>query len=157
MKKKLIENNKGFSLVEIILAAALFCIFSASALLLLFSSLKAEQQGNQTQTALSYATDGIEAVRAIKDDSFDRLVDTEGSGLVFSGGEWDLSSDHDDFEIYRRVVSISPAERDGDGNIVSSGGTEDLNMKRVLSFVSWTTPSGKDVFIELEEYLSRWK
>jgi prepilin-type N-terminal cleavage/methylation domain-containing protein len=157
MKMNLTRDNKGFSLIEIILAAALFCVFSASALMLLFSSLKANQQANQAQTALACATEGVEAIRAIRDDSFDRLENTNGSGLLFSNGGWDFDSDHDDFGIYRRFISIAPAIRDGNGNVILGEGTEDENMKRVTSTVSWTALSGKEATVELEEYLTRWK
>ena len=60
----------------------------------------------------------LEAVRAIRDNSFDDMADTEGKGLDFSGGKWSLSGDHDNFDIYKRVISINAVKRDTDQNIV---------------------------------------
>jgi len=149
--------KKGFSVMEIILAAAIFCIFSSAAISFLFLTLKTETQSEQAQTALQYAEEGIEAVRAIRDDSFDRLSDTEGSGLVFSDDKWDFGGDYDEFGIFKRTIAINEAKRDGDNNIISEGGEDDPNMKKIVSSVSWTSPSGGNVSVEITAYLSRWK
>jgi prepilin-type N-terminal cleavage/methylation domain-containing protein len=149
--------NKGFSILEVVLAAAIFCIFSTVALSFSLQALQAERRANQSEIALGYATEGIEAVRAVRDVSFDNLSNTDGSGLRFSDGHWQLDGDHDDFGVYRRVITINQVQRDGDGNIVSDGGTEDLNMKRAVSSVSFLSPSGEQVSVNLDTYLSRWK
>jgi prepilin-type N-terminal cleavage/methylation domain-containing protein len=151
------RHDKGFSILEVVLAAALFCIFSTAALSFSLQALQAERQANQSEIALGYAAEGIEAVRAIRDISFENLSDTGGSGLLFSDGYWQLDGDHDDFGAYQRVITIKTAKRDGDGNIVTDGGTEDADMKHVVSSVSFLSPSGEPVSADLDTYLSRWK
>ena len=155
IKNNQTSYNKGFSILEVILAAGIFSIFSAAALMFMFSGLKGEQQGNNAQTALAYAREGLEAVRAIRDNSFDDMADTEGKGLDFSGGKWSLSGDHDNFDIYKRVISINAVKRDTDQNIVSGGGTDDPDMKEIISTVSWNSLSGQSVSVDLKTYLSR--
>jgi prepilin-type N-terminal cleavage/methylation domain-containing protein len=149
--------EKGFSILEVVLAAALFCIFSTVALSFSLQTLQAERQANQAEIAFGYATEGIEAARAIRDVSFDSLSDTNGSGLLFSDGHWQFDGDHDDFGVYKRVITIKTAKRDGDGNIVSDGGAEDVDMKQVVSSVSFLSSSGQQVSVDLDAYLSRWK
>jgi len=158
MRKKINNSRaKGFSILEIILSVAIFSIFSAAAVTFFMSALSAEQQSLQYETASSYATAGLEAVRAIRDDSFDNLNNMDKSGLEFSNDKWKLSGESDSFDIYKRVISISDVSRDGDGNIVSSGGTMDPDMKKIVSVVSWTDSSNQTASTELETYLSRWK
>ena len=94
-------------------------------------------------------------MRAIRDNSFDEMADTEGKGLDFSGGKWSLSGDHDNFDIYKRVISINAVKRDTDQNIVSGGGTDDPDMKEIISTVSWNSLSGQSVSVDLKTYLSR--
>ena len=81
MNKNKANELPGFSLIEIILAVALFSIFSAVAITFSFQALQAEQKGNEKELATNYAEEGIEVVRAIRDDSFDNLNDTDSSGL----------------------------------------------------------------------------
>jgi prepilin-type N-terminal cleavage/methylation domain-containing protein len=150
-------HNKGFSILEVVLAAALFCIFSTAAISFSFQALQAERQALQAEIALGCATEGIEAVRAIRDNSFDDLSDTNGSGLRFFDGHWQFDGDHDDYGAYKRVISIKTAKRDGDGNIITDGGTEDADMKRAVSSVSFLAPSGQTISVDLDTYLSRWK
>jgi prepilin-type N-terminal cleavage/methylation domain-containing protein len=155
--KSILKNQKGFSILEIVLAAAVFCIFSAAAVSFLFLTLKAETQSQQEQSAIQYAQEGLEAVRAIRDDSFDRLSDRDSSGLDFSDGKWDFKDDYDSFDIFKRTIAIDTAKRDGENNIISSGTADDSDMKKVVSSVSWKTSSGEDVSVEMTTYLARWK
>jgi hypothetical protein len=153
------KNNlkRGFSIMEIILSAAIFCIFSASAITFMLTAIKAEQQGNQAEIAMQYASEGIEAVRAIRDDSFDRMADTDNTGLRFSDGKWKFEGEYDEFGIYRRSIKIISARRNGDGDIISDGGDEDLNMKRIVCTITWNSTFGREVSTDLVTYLANWK
>ena len=151
------KNQKGFSVVEIILAAGLFTIFSASAITLFIQSLESNRQDEQRERATTYASEGIEAVRAIRDGSFDDLDDTNGAGLKFSNGKWSFDGAHDNLDIFQRMVTVSPVQRDGQADIIASGGTSDLDMKKVTVEVSWTSSYQKKVSVDFTTYLSRWK
>jgi prepilin-type N-terminal cleavage/methylation domain-containing protein len=151
------SHDQGFTILEVVLASALFCVFSAAALSFMLQALRAENQAHRAEIALTYAAEGMEAVRAIRDDSFDNLSSTGGAGLIFSGDHWQFDGSYDEFDIYRRTISVTSAMRDGDGNIVVEGGTEDLNMKRIVSSVSFLSLSGQQTSTELTTYLSRWR
>lgn len=154
---KVLSTKRGFSVLEVILAVALFSIFSTTSVLLTLSSLRASLQGNQREVALAYAAEGIEIVRAIRSDSFGNLIDAAATGLHYDAGKWEAQGDFDSFEIYKRVVSIAPAQRDENGDIVSGAANDDANMKKVVSAVSWRDSSGQEVSVELESYLANWK
>jgi prepilin-type N-terminal cleavage/methylation domain-containing protein len=157
MSKKKTNYNKGFSLLEVILAAALFSVFSAPAISFSLRALQGQRQSEQAQIAMMYASEGIEAIRSIRDGSFDNLSNTQSSGLNFSGGSWSLQGEDDEIDGYRRSISVSSARRDGDGNIILDSGQEDEDMKRIVSTVTWTSPSGKEASINLVTYIARWR
>lgn len=156
-KKFKLGKCRGFSVLEVILSAAIFCVFSSSAVTFLLTGLKAEQQAVQAKNALYYASEGLEAVRAMRDISFENISDTTGSGLRFSDGQWRFAGEYDEFENYRRVISIFPVRRDSENNIILNGGHEDSDMKKITAQVFWTAPSSQTVSVELNTYLSRWK
>ena len=144
------KNQQGFSILELVLAAGLFSVFAAGISLAAFQGMNFEQKAVQIQTARQWAEEGIEAARAIRSQSFDALADTDGSGLNFSDGKWSLTSDHDSWEGYTRIIMIQSARRDSDGNIVSDGGQEDADMKLVTSQVT-----RGDLTVEFSTYFSR--
>jgi hypothetical protein len=61
-----------------------------------------------------------------------------------------LAGESDEWEGFSRTVEIKKAQRDGDGNIVSEGGTADEDLKLVM-----VTVSKDDYSLEYSAYLSR--
>jgi prepilin-type N-terminal cleavage/methylation domain-containing protein len=155
MQKIKSKQLSGFSLIEVILAVAIFSIFSAVAITFSFQALQVERQGNEKELAIGYAEEGIEIVRAICDDSFSNLNDTESSGLEFSNGKWNFSGENNELSIFKRIISVYTVKRDENGNIVDDNGTDDQDMKKIISSVSWNTASGQAVSVDLETYLSQ--
>jgi prepilin-type N-terminal cleavage/methylation domain-containing protein len=157
MKKKS-ELKKGFSLIEVILATAIFSVFTVAAIMVMIGSQKSSLQAEQMDFATAYATEGIEAVRSIRNDSFDRLSDAQSSGLLFSNDSWEFDGEYNESGIFRRIIVVEKARRDGDGNItLDENDQEDENMKRIVSTVNWEASSGGNVSVEFVAYLSRWK
>ncbi len=159
--KKMIKKNKscskkGFSVLEIILAVALFSIFSTTAISFVLEAMQSQSQAQQFESAVTLAEDGIEKTRAVRNVSFDDLIVGNNFGLQFSDGKWQLKADGDESGIYERTLAIETVKRNGDGDIVTDG-DEDLDMKKVVVNVSWKTESGQDVSTEMITYLSRWK
>lgn len=154
--KNFSQIKRGFSMVEIILAVALISIFATPAILFSLQSLSAIQQANMHETAISYASGGLEAVRTIRDNSFDDLVETQGKGLFFEDEKWTLHDEQDQSGIYTRVIKIENAKRDNDGNVAENG-NEDLETKHVTVTVSWISQRGENLSTQLETYLSNWK
>lgn len=150
-------RRRGFSVLEVILAVALFSIFSTTAISFVLESMQVQTQAHQLEAAALYAQDGLEKVRAIRDVSFDNLVDGSEYGVNFNNGKWELKNTGDELDIYKRVITIETVKRDGEMDIVSTGGTDDLNMKKITVDVSWKSATGENVSIQSVTYLSRWK
>lgn len=144
------QNKRGFSILELVLAGAIFAVFASAIVVAVLQSGSATQAGIRAEIGRQWAQEGVEAVRAIGAQSFDALLDTAGSGVRFTNGKWEFSGNADEWDGYRRVVTVSSAQRSAGGDVVSSGGTEDVDLKLITVVVT------KENFsIELSTYLSR--
>jgi type II secretory pathway pseudopilin PulG len=152
-------NEKGFSVIEVILAAALFMILATGAVVVVLQGLDSNRLGEEQTVASQYASEGIEASRSIKNQNFAYLVNSVGTGIVASSsGVWKFSGSSNVLSSkYTRVLTVSDVQRDGSGNIVASGGTLDPLTKKITSTVSWNfTPTRSDSVI-LSTYLTNWR
>jgi type II secretory pathway pseudopilin PulG len=146
MQKKL----KGFSILELMLSAALFSIFSVSITLAVLQGSSATQSVITAELARQRAIEGIEAVRAIRAQSFDALQDTPSTGVQFNNGKWEFFGTQDEQNGFVRTISVQSGQRDSNGNIVDSGGTEDADLKLII-----VTVTKNNFFLNFSTYLSR--
>lgn len=58
---------------------------------------------------------------------------------------------------FTRYFSITNVSRDGAGNIVSSGGTDDPSTRQVTIFTDWVVQGSTTSSISLVDYVTRWK
>lgn len=137
---------KGFSLLELILAVAIFSLGSvALATLLIDANISTKLAIERTQ-ALFYAKEGIEAVRAIRDNDWATLNVADGAnGLTSAGGTWVFSGASDDPDgnsIYTRIITVD---------------TVSTSTKSVISTISWDLNPARNVSISLETELTNWR
>ncbi|KKR81115.1 MAG: hypothetical protein UU73_C0003G0011 [Candidatus Daviesbacteria bacterium GW2011_GWA1_41_61] len=156
-------REKGFSILEVILAAAFFIIFATASVVAVLQSMNANRLGVEMSITNQFASEGIEAVKSIKNQSFSNLAATTSAGLrrhptnniwEFYGTSNTLAQNAADD--YIRTIKIEGVNRDG-GNIVSSGGTLDPDTKKITSTVSWNFNSARPETISLITYLSDWE
>lgn len=136
------KKNKGFSLLELILAITFFSLGSyAIATLLIDSNISTKLSIERTE-ALLYVKEGVEATKSIRNNNWSDLTDGN-HGLDGSGGSWVFSSSSDYInDKYTRVVGVT--------SIATS-------TKQVLVTVEWNlTPTRKSSVI-LETILTQWK
>lgn len=149
--------NKGFSIIEVILAIALFMIFSTGAVVLSLHNLDANRLGIDETIANQYAAEGMEAMRSIKNQSFSFILNTAGTGITRNGnGVWTYSGVNNTFGKFTRVIVVTDAQVDCTGNIVTNG-TVDTNIKKVTSRVIWQSSPTRNNTITLTSYLTNWK
>jgi len=149
--------KSGISILEVILAAALFAVFSTAVIRVMIQSLDTHLLAGQQAQALGKASEGLEALYSIANRSFSALSDTVSSGLSSAGGQWNYSGTGDSFDIFTRTVSVSQARRDSSGNYVNSGGLPAMNTKKVVSTVNWTVMGSRGNSIVLSGYFSDWR
>lgn len=154
---RFIYNKQGFSLVEVIIALGVFAILAAGVFNVATSSYKNFYGTGDKQSLTEYAQEGVEAVRSIRDNSWQEIEDAAAAahtwGLVKdSDGYWQFSGGYDEFGVLDRYVTITPVERDSNHEIVGTGGTTDPNTYKVRIAISGT---GISTYI-LDTYITNW-
>lgn len=135
---------------------AIFAMLSIGVVMLSVSTLQREARIIVDVEAQTYVEEGIEASRNIRDQDFLDLVtgshgiNLESDGWVFTG-----SSELIDGYFLRTIV-VDDVYRDGNGDIVDSGGSLDLNTKKVTSTVTWTYKGVFPRSLSLTHYLTNW-
>jgi prepilin-type N-terminal cleavage/methylation domain-containing protein len=136
-----LKNQRGFSLIEIILAVSIFALSITG----LSGSLIYGQQASiiaaHREQAVFYANEGLEATQNIAENNFDNL--TDGSfGLVIENDSYTLRDNSDTTDIYERQITISPI---------------DSNTKQVISNVSWSQGMFDEGQVSFTTYVTNWK
>ena len=157
-------RQKGFSVLEVILAAAIFVIFSTGAIIVVAHGYNSNRLGSELTVSNQFAAEGIEAVRSIKNRAYGNLNNSLGTGVdrdgTFNywtfGGANDLLT-HNSGDDYTRVLKVEDVNRDVSGNIVTSGGTLDPDTKKITSTVTWNFNSARPETTALVDYLTDWR
>ena len=139
-KEQSIISRKGFALVEVILAVAVFALFVGAFFGSLIYGEESTALAGKRSRAVFLAEEGIEAVRNIKDEDFINLSDGT-YGLDSSGSQWDFSGSQDTEGIFTRQIEIS---------------TVDANTKNIISNVSWQQNQQRSGLVSLNTYLTNW-
>jgi len=153
------NNSQGQSVVEVIVAVAIFIIIAGSSVIAILGSLSSTRLAEEETQASLIAVEGLEAVESIRNQDWDNL--TNGNyGLSKSGGTWTFSGSSDDPDgtgKFSRIVTINDVERDGNGDIVTSGGTIDEDTKSVTSTITWDFTPTRQNTVTLTSFLTNWQ
>ena len=140
MQKELSHIKNGFSIVEIILAIAIFFIFFSAFLDITYGFWNQAKNAVNKERATYLAEEAIEASRNIRDASFTNL--TDGTyGIILSSNTWSFSSSSDTTDIFTRALTVS---------------TINSNQKKVDVVVSFTDATGNNS-VTLSSYLTNWR
>jgi len=138
------KKSKGVGLVEILIVLAVVGVgFLAIISFLIFSRGVTFQVARNTEAA-ALAEEAIEAVRGMRDEGWTANIAPLTSGTTYypavSADKWTLSTTNPGpiSNLYTRTVVVEDVGRDGNDDIVASGGTPDPNTKKVTATVSWT-------------------
>jgi hypothetical protein len=174
---KIILNNNGQILIEIILATLIGAMIIGVAASLIVANQKSSQISAQRSTAVFLAQEGAESLKSITENNWHSIfLPPDGAGDKDSSkgdgnnycvkvdgfnNKWILTNIAADCEIdingiiYTRTINIYNANReDNDGeNIIGLGGIEDPSTQKVKIKISYQ--AGEDIIIE--QYLTRWR
>jgi len=135
-----ITNNRGVSLVEIVLASAVFALLVAALGGSFVYGRESVRLSGDRSRAIFLASEGLEAVRNIRDNNFTNLSDGT-FGLATSNNHWILNGSSDTVEIFTRQITISSINAD---------------TKQVASQVTWQQNPQRVGSITLYTYLTNW-
>ena len=153
--------NKGFGLVEIVIASAVISssIFSLSTISVLGSRL--QRQSLEKIRANFLAEEGLEAMRFLRDKSWNENLANLSPGTNYyisfatTTSEWGIGSIAQPFpdSFFERKVTAENVSRDSNDNITLSGGTNDPDSKKITVHISWQERNATTT-ISLSTYLS---
>ncbi|MES2213963.1 MAG: prepilin-type N-terminal cleavage/methylation domain-containing protein [Patescibacteria group bacterium] len=133
--------NKGFTLVEMIIATAIILGFVLVLVGVVNTYIKSSLRNVPATTAAYLAEEGIEAVKYMRQVSWSGQIATLSSEpyyLAWQSGSWTVTTTPSTIDsVYTRTVTVSSVQRDSSSNIVSSGGTVDPNTRQVTASVTW--------------------
>ncbi len=151
-------KEKGFSLIEIVIASSIFLL----AVTTIFSSyaiaLKSTLKNTAYLQSAFLAEEGNEALKNMRDFGWATHIGnlTVGTSyrLAWTSGRWQATTTNTFIDgKFDRTFVLSTVGRDGSNNIVSSGGTTDVNTKKVVVSVSWND-GGATTTKTMESYVS---
>jgi prepilin-type N-terminal cleavage/methylation domain-containing protein len=138
--------KKGFSLIEVLLAVALFTIFATAAGIAGVSVINLNRFAGDEVVAGQYAAEGLEAARSIKNTSFTDFATPSGAmGVIKTPGNiwaWAGTGNSTDSGRYTRQITLSSVN---------------ANTKKVTSTVSWNYTTGQTRSVDVSTYLTNWK
>ncbi|MFH0891877.1 MAG: hypothetical protein V1867_03800 [Candidatus Falkowbacteria bacterium] len=154
-------SNKGQSVMEIVIALAVFVMFAASTAALILGGFSLLKRGEEYTIASALAREGVEAVRSVRDRDWDELAYSR-SAVAVSGGQWALAGEGTTETIgdYIRVIDFYPVYRDGSGNIAAAedpGASLDASSVKITVGISWETGQGTTESVERTTYLTDWR
>ncbi len=133
---------KGQSLIELIIASAIFLVVVAGIGYLVLTTYIINREGREKTQAILIAEEGLEAARAIRDKNWGSLtVGDHGVGIV--NGTWAFAGSSDTIQNkFTRVVNVSDLSQD---------------KKKIISRVTWFFRASDQRQVELVSYLTDWQ
>jgi Tfp pilus assembly protein PilV len=140
-------SKKGFSVVEVMLSAALLLTAVVCFTGAIIYGQRSTQISGSVARATFLAQQGIEAVRNIKDVSYNNLVSTSCPtqtyyGLAVNNGLWTLSGTSDTTDNFLRQISICDSDSD---------------RKLVVCTVTWAETAARNGSVILTTELTNWR
>lgn len=135
-----IKNQKGFVVVEALLAASTLLLFFTVFVGVMVYNQKSYENLSNRQRAIFLAEEGIEGTRSIRDNNFDTIVDGN-YGLGVTSNAWVFSGTSDTNGLFNRQINISTVATD---------------KKQISSTVSWTSSNNVPESVSLITYLTNW-
>ncbi len=139
--KQHIKKQPGMSLVEVILAVAIFAVISTGVISAIIYGSESTAVAGARERATKIAEEGIEAVRNIRDSGYSNLPADGTYGLAMAGGVWTFSGTSDITDIFTRSITLS---------------TIDSRTRNITVSVAWTQTVQRAGSLSLNTYLTDW-
>lgn len=151
-------NTRGQSLLEVIVAMAIFALISTAMITLAMGGFTGLEQGGEHTQAQALAQQGYEAVRSIRDGAWNEMSFTTSTVSV-SSTQWIFDGENTTSTIgqYTRTISFDDVCRDSNDDIVDCPGTyTDVATQKITVAVVWEVRPGVDNRVEHVAYLTNW-
>ncbi len=158
----LVKSQSGQSVLEIIIAVAIFGLVAGTLISYVMGGDQALNQGGEQTKAAALAQEGMEAARSIRDYAWNNLVYNQ-SGVSTSSNGWvfDGEGTSDSTNEFTRTITFANICRSntvGLHQIVACPGDyTDVESKLVTVTVSWPVRPGVNDSVQRISYLTNWK
>ncbi len=152
-------NNRGFSIVEILVAVALFAIIVTSVSFFAVDVYRFNASIDKRVEASLYEQEVRNAIILIKTDRWSDIMNhADGSShhAVLVDGKYEIVSGTEQRDGITVGFSIGSVYRDLSGQIVEVGGAEDVHTKVVTIDTSWTDITGLPKNLTSKLYINDW-
>jgi len=152
------KEEKGQSILEVIIAMAIFGLVAASLLGFAMGGDQALLQGGDQAKAEALAQAGMEAVRSVRDSAWNELNHGQVS-INNNSGYWQFSGENTTETIgkFTRTINLSDVCRNSLGQIVDCPGIyTDSQSKKITVDVSWPIRLGTTNSVQRISYLTNW-
>lgn len=156
-------RSSGFGIIEIVIAAAIIgtAIFSLFNVFVLANRLSGEAGDKISANFL--AEEGLEAVRYLRDDGWTKNIAGLSAGTNYylsfdkNTSRWSMGTVNPGTidGTFTRVFTVENVSRDSSDNIVSSGGTNDPDTKKINVSITWSE-RGSTQTLTLSTYLTNF-
>ena len=139
MKKNI--KNKGFMMVEVIVASSIILVSVLAAMSVAQRSIIVSRQASHTSQAAFLLEEGAESVRILRDNSWTNISSLNSDTTyypVFSSNTWTLSTSPSFVGIFTRSINIENVNRNASTQDISDSGVNDPGTKLITVTVSWT-------------------
>ncbi len=150
-----LKNQSGQSVLELMIAMSIFVLVVSGIMFLVLDAQTANRQGGERAQAAFFTQEAFEATQSIANQGWRNLVDGD-YGLDNSSGLWTWSGNSNVFDQFTRRVTVAPVYRDGNGDIVATGGDLDFDSKKIIVATIWDFTTGRPSEVTLETLLTNW-
>jgi len=133
-------HGRGASVVEVLLAIALFAIIVTGLTSAFVYTYKSVTHASNRERALLLAQEGLEATRNIRDSGYQNLSDGT-RGIAIQNNQWFFSGSQDTTEGFTRSLQIASV---------------DTKRKDATSTVTWEQGFGRTASVSLATRLTNW-
>ncbi len=135
-------NRSGQSILEVVIALALFSFLTAAVVSLILGSFHGVQQGSQHLEADAFAQEGIETIRSLRDAAWNELPSSSSTALT---------------PPFTRTTTVSDVCRTVQGDAAPCPASfTDSHTKYVESRVDWTTIEQTTNSVRRSAYVTNW-
>lgn len=155
-----IKNQKGASLIELLIAMAIFAILVPAVSQLAVGTYSSNRASYENDEAVFLNQQAIEAARSIKkqgwDNPFLATNCSSGCGIDNGGGNWVWNGSNTTSGKFTTTILVEDVERNGSDEIVESGGTDDEDTKKITATTTWDFLTGQNRSISYITYVTNF-
>ncbi|HLD81816.1 MAG TPA: prepilin-type N-terminal cleavage/methylation domain-containing protein [Patescibacteria group bacterium] len=158
MRFGLAADNDGFSLIEVMLASAVFALLVTALVGAVIYGRQGTTRSGESLRAQFLVEEGLEAVRSIRDSAWNGLV-FDQSGVELASGRWAFSGEGTDniIDDSTRTIVFADVCRDSGGNIATCPAVYvDPHTKLVTVTVNWSVSPGGSRSAQASSYITNW-